>query len=91
MYQAYKLPKNSRNFKVHFNNVTKDRILSYDINAKFSFRNIISKPCNKVKLVSILYDNKVSYFQGDETLKEFIADCERMQVTSPVLVILKVW
>lgn len=90
MYQAYKLPEGSYNIRL-------GKSIIYDIGNTIDSKEIITK-CKNAELVCVLNEsfNVIqTNFEGEtkdlDELMYFINECKKYQVTSPVLVILKVW
>lgn len=90
MYQAYKLPEGSYNIRL-------GKSIIYDIGNTIESKEIITK-CKNAELLCVLNQNYnviKTNFEGTtkdlDKLMGFINECKKYQVTSPVLVILKVW
>lgn len=90
MYQAYKLPAHSHNINIYSSG--NNHVLTWQCKKDKSFKNIVSN-CKKAQLVAVVTDTEIIYYkQPNETeVNLFIQNCFKHQVTSPVLVILKVW
>jgi hypothetical protein len=90
MYQAYKLSAHAHNINIYSSK--NNHVLTWQCKKDKSFQNIVSN-CKNAQLVAVVTDTEIIYHnQPNETeVNIFIQDCFKYQVTSPLLVILKVW
>jgi hypothetical protein len=90
MYQAYKLPAHAHNINIYSSD--NNHVLTWQCKKDKSFQNIVTN-CKNAQIVAKITETEIIYYNSpnESEVTSFIQECFKYDVTSPVLVILKVW
>lgn len=87
---AIKLPENSVSLVIYTNEITGERVIAYEVFSKKLFKPLITKKGDKCRIVGIVENDKIKFYVGGKAVLEFIEECKKMNVQSPVLAIIEV-
>lgn len=88
--QAIKLPKNAVSLVIYSNEITGESVIAYEVFSKKLFKPLITKKGDECRIVGIVENEKIKFYVGGKTTLDFINECKKMDVKSPVLAIIEV-